>query len=161
MPTEKDGISAALGMIFLVLGLSVVVPGVILNLENPQTNTFQQDESERTVITGDVSSTITEITNQDEVNISILDRKSGEFNSTGQLMPGDNATVAIAGQNITVTLVDVFDTQEAAVTYTYPLYIGWPDGSSEIVKSSPQIILLAGIVMLIGLLFTIHGVFFP
>lgn len=159
MPTEKDGVSAALGMIFIILGVSVVVPGVILNLESPQTSAFSQDTNQRTVITGDVSSTVTAISNQDEVNVTLFDRKSGEANSTGPLMPGNSADVRLEGEDINVTVIDVFSTDEAAIKYVYPLYIGWPDGADQIVRQTPLIILLSTIVMLVGLMFTVQGVF--
>ena len=157
--TESDSVLAAVGAIFLILGLSVLIPGVILNLESPQETTFTQAVNDRTVITGDVSSQVTIITNQQEVNISIVDRQTGNFNSTGQLTAGETANVTIAGQNITVSLVETFGTEEAVITYEYPLYIGWPDGAHLIVQEAPLLVLLATVVLLLGLLFTIQGVF--
>ncbi len=156
MPTHSTGMSAAFGMIFLILGVSVVIPGVIVNLESPQQRSFDQDVNERVVITGDVSSRVTQISNQQEVNVSMFDRKTGEFNSTGQLSPGENTTIRLDGENITVTLTDVFGQETAVVEYVYPLYVGWPDGADLVVKESPLIILLSAVIMLIGLLFTIQ-----
>ncbi len=157
MPTHSTGTSAALGMIFLILGISVVIPGVIVNLESPQQRSFDQNVNERVVITGDVSSRVTQISNQQEVNISMFDRKTGDFDSTGQLSPGENATLEIDDENITVTLTDVFGQETAVVEYIYPLYVGWPDGADLVVKESPLIILLSAVIMLIGLLFTVQG----
>ena len=157
--SESDSVLAAVGMIFLVLGVSSLVPGIIVNLENPQETTFAQEVNERVVITGDVSSQVTTITNQQEVNVSLFDRKTGEFNSTGILQPGDSADVRLEGQNVTVALVETFGSNEAVITYTYPLYIGWPDGASLIVRESALLVLLATVVLLLGLMFTIQGVF--
>jgi len=158
MPSEKLGLQAALGMVFLVLGVSVVVPGVILNLENPQSTTFSQEVNERVVVTGDVSTQVTVISNQQEVNVSLFDQKTGEFNSTGQLQPGDSATVRLEGQDVNVTLIETFGTDEAVLAYTYPLYIGWPAGADLIVRESPLLIMLSAVVMLVGLMFTVTGV---
>lgn len=157
--SESDGVLAAVGMIFLILGLSVLIPGVILNLQSPQTSTFSQGVNERVVITGDVQSRVVSISNQQEVNVSMFDRKTGEFNSTGALQPGDTAQVVLEGETINVSLVDTFATDEAVLSYEYPLYIGWPDGSELIVQEAPLLILIAAIVLLLGLLFTIQGVF--
>jgi len=158
MPSEKRSFQASIGMIFIVLGVSVVVPGVIVNLESPQSSTFTQGVNERTVITGDVSSQVTLISNQGEVNISMVDRKSGEFESTGELQPGESAILSFEGEDVNVTVVDVFGTSEAVVTYVYPLYIGWPDGADLVVRESPLLIMLSAVVMLTGLLFTVTGV---
>ena len=158
MPTEKQGFKAAIGMILIVFGVSTVVPGIILNLESPQTSTFAQEENERTVITGDVSSQVTEITNQQEVNVSLCDRQTGEFTSTGEMNVGQTVTVQLEGENINITLVDTFSNVEAVLSYEYPLYIGWPDGADLIVDESPLLILLSSVVLLVGLLFTVTGV---
>jgi len=158
--SQSDGILASVGMIFLILGVSTLVPGVIVNLESPQETTFTQAVDERTVVTGDLSSQVTSISNQQEVNTSLVDRKTGEFNSTGTLQPGDTTNVTISGENVTVSLIDTFGTDEAVLTYEYPLYLGWPDGASLIVSEAPLLILLATVVLLLGLLFTVHGVFF-
>jgi hypothetical protein len=158
--SQSDGILASVGMIFLILGVSTLVPGVIVNLESPQKTTFTQAVDERTVITGDLSSQVTVISNQQEVNASLVDRKTGEFNSTGQLTPGDTTNVTIDGKNVTVSLIETFGTNEAVLTYEYPLYLGWPDSASLIVSEAPLLILLATVVLLLGLLFTVHGVFY-
>jgi hypothetical protein len=157
--SESDGVIAAIGMIFLILGLSVLIPSVIVNLENPQSTTFTQFEAERTVITGDVNSQVTQITNQDEVNITVLDKKTGEIASTGLMNEGDTVTLQFEGQDFNVTLLEVYGNYAAITTYEYPLYLGWPDGASLIVSEAPLLIILATVVMLLGLLFTIQGVF--
>lgn len=157
--SESDGVLAAVGMIFLILGLSVLIPGVILNLESPQTSTFSQGVNERVVITGDVQSRVVEITNQQEVNVSMFDRKSGEFNSTGELLPGESTEITLEGEIVNITLVDTFGSDEAVLSYEYPLYIGWPEGSELIVQEAPLLILLATVVLLMGLLFTVQGAF--
>jgi hypothetical protein len=159
MPSESDGVLASVGVIFLILGLSVLIPGVVMNLQDPQTATYSQAVNERVVLTGDLQTRVTEITNQQEVNVSLFDRKSGEFNSTGQLTPGQTASVNVSNETINVTLVDTFGNAEAVLSYVYPLYIGWPDGAHLIVQEAPLLILLATVVMLLGLLFTVQGVF--
>ena len=157
--SQSDGVLASVGMIFLILGLSTFIPGLIMNLEDPQSATYSQAVNERVVLTGDVQSRVTLISNQQEVNVSLFDRKTGEFNSTGELTPGDTAMVGLSNQTIEVTLVDTFGNDEAVLSYTYPLYIGWPDGAHIIVEEAPLLILLAAVVMLLGLFFTIQGVF--
>ncbi len=146
------GVSQSIALVILIFAVSILVPSVILSLESPQDNTFSQDVGDRTVITGDLSSRITSITNQDGVNVSMFDRKSGEFNSTGELLPGETATVRLEGEDINVTVVDVFTTNTAVIRYVYPVYIGWPEGAGLIADTAPQLILLSTVLFAAGLL---------
>ncbi len=95
-------------MIFLILGVAVLVPGVIMNLESPQERTLDQDIDARVVITGDLTSRVTTITNQGEINVSVFNKKNGAFRSTGTLAQGENATLVFPGGNVTVTNVNTF-----------------------------------------------------
>jgi len=159
MPSQMEGTLAAVGMIMTIVAVSVVIPGLFIALDNPQTTAFEQAQAERIVITGDLSSQVTQITNQQEVNVTFLDRKTGETASTGQMQIGDTVSVTIEGETINVTLKDTLNTDAAVLVYEYPLYIGWPDGSEVIVKNMPDLLIIATLVGLIGTILVLWKVF--
>jgi hypothetical protein len=145
--------SAVVGMMIVIVGLSVFVPAVFTNLENPQSTTYDQDLENRVVITGDVNAEITSLTkNQNTINVSVWDVRTGDTNFTGQIGVGQQATVVIDGENITVKNEQVFTDTQALVTYTYPLYVGWPPGAHVIVEESPLFITLGGVMLLAGVI---------
>ncbi|AAQ13738.1 hypothetical protein [His 1 virus] len=141
-------------MVIILLGVSIVVPGLFLATETPQTNTFEQTELERATLTGEVSTEVTQVTNQEQVNITVLNRRDGTIDSTGELQVGESANLTISGETITVEIIDVIDTDNVLVRYTYPLYVGWPSGAETIITNIADIIIMATAVMIIGAIYT-------
>lgn len=154
MANGTDGFQKGAGIMLILLGVSVIVPTLFMATATPQTNTFEQEELARTTLTGDVSTEVTQVTNQGEANITLLNGRDGSYDATGILAEGESTNVTISGETIEVELRSVIDVENVLVTYTYPLYIGWPSGAETVFKNLPDILIMATTVMVIGAIYT-------
>lgn len=153
---RSNAVSATVGMMLILVGLSVLVPALYFNLDNPQTTALDHELGQRTVITGDVNAELSAVKpSQGSVNMSVWDRRTGDSDTTGELAVGSSANVTIAGQNITVTNKAILSDTRALVEYDYPLYIGWPDGSSVLVENTPLILMLAAVMLMVGIVLAV------
>lgn len=160
MATFETGTVQVIGMIFILLSVSVLVPAIILNLENPQTTAFEQQESERYSLTGSVSARATDINDaQGYANVTLVNRKAGEFNSTGMIQEGETKKIMVGNESVNITLVNIGSETEAFFEYKYPLYVGWPDGAAVIVQNLTEIIMAMVVIFVAGTLFSLYKVF--
>lgn len=159
MANRSNGFQAGIGMVLILLAVSIIVPSLFLATETPQTNTFEQRELVRETLTGEVSTEVIQVTNQEEANITVLNRRDGSIANSGTLAEGENTTVMISGEQINIELVSVVDPENVLVRYTYPLYLGWPSGAETIIKNITDIIILSTVIMLIGSIFTGYKVY--
>ena len=148
--------SAVAGMIIILLGVSVFTPALIVNTQEAQTNSQTQTLNGRTTVTGDVESYVVNVdSNQKEANITVVNKRTGEVNSTGSIGEGEYANLTFTNGYVNVSMIDVLSSDRVTVNYGYPLFLGWPDGSSVIISNTPLLMLLGIVMLLVGVLMVV------
>jgi len=154
MATKSNSFQVGIGMVIILLAVSIIVPGIFLASETQQTNTFEQEELIRTTLTGEVSTEVTDVTNKNQANITLLNRRDGSYDSTGELEEGQSTNLTISDETIEVKLINAIDANNVLVRYSYPLYVGWPSGAETIITNIADIIIMATAVLVIGAVYT-------
>ncbi len=95
--------------------------------------------------------------NNANANFTLIDESTGETAPTGTLAEGENITVQLSGQDITVEVNDVIGQSEVIVSYTYPTFIGFPDNSAIFFENLGLIIVVSCVMMIVGVLSVIGG----
>lgn len=129
----------------LILALAMLIPAIFVAQESPQTSLYTQELDTTTVISGSLQATVSNIEESPppaNVNLTIYNDKTGESYTTGAIDEGSTDTFSFQAGTIMLEVIDVTTANHVIVEYTYPLYIGWPNGAKQITDNINMIILI-------------------
>ena len=134
MPKQNQSIGAGISLILIIICIAFMVPAIILSLSGTQTIHETQLTNEEMVLTGSVTSTVTNFS-QTEMNVTILNKETTNKTEITNLVLGETANIPAENGYINVTYENYVNSNAVLVTYDYPTYINWPEGSKFIVEN--------------------------
>lgn len=144
-----QGVGIAIGIVVLLLLASTVLPVGLNELNGTSTSTFNQSEGETVQVTGPLNGTLDNVSDTDStIDVTVNDTELSETRSITNLGEGQNETVTIDGEDITVTNNEVISATNAEVEYQYPKSYGWSGGAQSIFGIFDLLLVL--IILLMG-----------
>lgn len=134
-------------IIILILGLAFIVPAIFVAQENPKNIVLEQNQGSTETISGSLETVATNVTEPNLVNITLINRNTGETYETGSISEGSTDSTTFNDGEINITATNILDENTVLMEYDYPVYIGWPSGASTIVENIMLIII--GLLLLI------------
>lgn len=161
---ESGELKAIVCVLVILIGVSAVMPAIVnaVDGDSIQRVTYTQTEGERVELTGSLQATPTNIDGGGSPGINVTIRNTNTDNSTttGFIPEFENETVALDGKNVTVFATDVLSSEEAIISYEYPLSLGLPDGANAILGNTTMLIMLVVFVIVVSVLLGIITGFF-
>ncbi len=153
---ESNELKAIVCVLVILVGVSAVMPAIVdaVDSEAVQEQTVTQTEGERTTLSGPLYAIPEDIrvSPDPEVNVTLVDTDTDDTVSTGPIGEGNETTVVKQGYNVTVSVLEVVDTNEAVINYEYPLALGLPDGANVILGNVTLLIMLIVVMVIMALL---------
>ena len=139
---ERIGQGLAVVIAVTVVGLLIafLMPVVIGQFNGTMAETYGQTEGETTQLTGNLNGTLDAADLTTGINVTVMDGANSA--SITELAEGNNETVQIDGEDITVYNRNVTSATNATVEYEWPNTYGWDGGTVAMFTILPLLLIL-------------------
>ena len=138
MPDSRLNSSSAVIIILIVAIFAFSIPAIFTAQETPDSKTFEQNADTVVTLSTDLDASLDNIESPPNglVNVTLINTATGET-TFAEIAESSNQTVTLSGKSITIYHEETLSSNKAIITYEYPLYFGWPDGSRTLIQTMP------------------------
>lgn len=139
-----------LGVFVLLIGL-VITPTISASNEDASRG-FELAAGDNATVTEGLKVEIDDVqTGNTSRNATITLRDTGtQLTQTNTIEEGSSANYTVAGENMTVTLNQIYENQETRTTIEYPRTYGWGDGPKQYASRFDVLLGIIGFLMAVG-----------
>jgi len=156
MANQERSTALAFGLILIVLALVVLIPSIIVSVNDTESTSKIHTLNERETIK-DPLSAILEDSSNNTITLTVINENTGSSETVNDLATDDNSTITLGGESITVANNGILSDGSASVTYVYPVFFGWPDGIVLLFENIAFLILVSITWGIIGVGLVMYG----
>lgn len=151
----KKGVVMVVGILVVAIMFSYLLPVAIDGMTEDETNTLNMSVAGNSQeVTANLEANLTEIdqtADPDEIHVDLNDTSpSGNSATLNDIGVGSNKTATMTDGDVTVHNVEVHDSGNASVRFSYPQDYGWSDGSSSLWGLIPLMVVMTALLLVIG-----------
>lgn len=151
--SRSAGTSALIIGLIIVVLFAFLIPAIFVAQETPTELSTNQAQGEIIILTGTLQASLNDVSDgsASDIDVTILDTKTGQSENIANLDENQSETVTISGESITVTNIEKASNTEAVIKYEYPLYYSWPEGIKFIVENIVLFMLVFSVLLILAM----------